>query len=328
MGCEGMSIYKELNDIQLDITEFEETPLTKIEEKQWGKRVKNKLRKNKKTKKWFGVAVACMLIVSITVPLGQTSLANMPFIAGLIEKYIDEEQPLDYSSYKTAIGKTAENKYGKLTLNEVLVDENKLLISSTFEPAKGVNFDYQTFLIPQVRINGRDFSNTKDAQSIEVNDSMFTIYGAVELSEMPQTDALQIEIIYDTFNRDTVIEQPWTFDIEVSQAQLMKEKQTFELNETIALYDGNKVTVKKVVSTPISTTVYYDVTQSENEDIYFKIESESGEAYTFKEAVISNKDGGISISRFDGINVAVGKYSLVPYSGKEKKVIGPSIQIQ
>ena len=254
-----MSIYKELNDIQLDITEFEETPLTKIEEKQWEKRVKNKLRKNKKTKKWFGVAAACMLIVSITVPLGQTSLANMPFIAGLIEKYIDKQQPLDYSPYKTAIGKTAENKYGKLTLNEVLVDDNKLFISSTFEPAKGVKFDYQTYLIPQVRINGRDFSNTKDAQSIEVNDSMFTIYGGIELSEMPQTDELQIEITYDTFNRDTVIEQPWIFAIEVSQAQLMKEKQTFDLNETIALYDGNKVTVNKVVSTPISTTIYYDV---------------------------------------------------------------------
>ncbi|MGG1788944.1 DUF4179 domain-containing protein [Bacillus mycoides] len=318
-----MSIYKELNDIQLDITEFEETPLTKIEEKQWEKRVKNKLRKNKKTKKWFGVAAACMLIVSIIVPLGQTSLANMPFIAGLIEKYIDKQQPLDYSPYKTA-----ENKYGKLTLNEVLVDDNKLFISSTFEPAKGVKFDYQTYLIPQVRINGRDFSNTKDAQSIEVNDSMFTIYGGIELSEMPQTDELQIEITYDTFNRDTVIEQPWIFDIEVSQAQLMKEKQTFDLNETIVLYDGNKVTVKKVVSTPISTTIYYDVTQSTNEDIYFKIESESGEAHTFKEVVISNEDGGISFSRFDGINVAVGKYSLVPYSGKENKKIGPPIPIQ
>lgn len=35
-----MSIYKELNDIQLDITEFEEVSLTKIEEKQWEKRVK------------------------------------------------------------------------------------------------------------------------------------------------------------------------------------------------------------------------------------------------------------------------------------------------
>ncbi len=323
-----MSIYKELNDIQLDITEFEEVTLTKLEEKQWEKRVKNKLRKNKQSKKWFGVAAVCMLIVSITVPLGQSSLANTPFIAGLIEKYIDKQQQLDYSPYKTAIGKTAENKYGKLTLNEVLVDENKLLISSTFEPVKGVKFDYQTFLIPQVRINGRDFSNTKDAQSIEVNDSMFTIYSAIELSEMPQTDALQIEITYDTFNRDTVIEQPWIFDIEVSQAKLMKEKQTFELNETIALYDGNKVTVKKVVFTPISTTIYYDVTESENENIYFKIESESGEVHTFKETVISNKDGGISFSRFDGINVAVGKYALVPYSGKEKKGIGPSIPIQ
>lgn len=267
-------------------------------------------------------------MVSITAPLGQSSLANTPFIAGLIEKYLDEQQPRDYSPYKTAIGKTAENKYGKLTLNEVLVDDNKLLISSTFEPAKGVEFDYQTYLIPQVRINGRDFSSIKDAQSIEVNDSMYTIYGGVELREMPQTDELQIEITYNTFNRDTVIEQPWIFDIEVSQAQLMKEKQTFDLNETIVLSDGNKVTVKKVVSTPISTTIYYDVTQSTNEDIYFKIESESGKTYICKEAFASNKEGEISFSRFDGINVSVGKYSLVPYSGKENEVIGPSIPIQ
>ncbi|WP_144613621.1 DUF4179 domain-containing protein [Bacillus cereus] len=323
-----MSIYKELNDIQLDITEFEEIPLTKLEEKHWEKRVKNKLRKNKQSKKWFGVAAACMLMVSITAPLGQSSLANTPFIAGLIEKYLDEQQPRDYAPYKTAIGKTAENKYGKLTLNEVIVDDNKLLISSTFEPAKGVEFDYQTYLIPQVRINGRDFSSIKDAQSIEVNDSMYKIYGGVELSEMPQTDELQIEITYNTFNRDTVIEQPWIFDIEVSQAQLMKEKQTFDLNETIVLSDGNKVNVKKVVSTPISTTVYYDVTQSTNEDIYFKIESESGKTYIFKEAFASNKEGDISFSRFDGINVSVGKYSLVPYSGKENEVIGPSIPIQ
>ncbi len=323
-----MCIYKELNDIQLDITEFEEIPLTKLEEKHWGKRVKNKLRKNKQSKKWFGVAAACMLMISITAPLGQSSLANTPFIAGLIEKYLDEQQPRDYSPYKTAIGKTAENKYGKLTLNEVIVDDNQLLISSTFEPAKGVEFDYQTYLIPQVRINGRDFSSIKDAQSIEVNDSMYTIYGGVELSEMPQTDELQIEITYNTFNRDTVIEQPWIFDIEVSQAQLMKEKQTFDLNETIVLSDGNKVNVKKVVSTPISTTIYYDVTQSTNEDIYFKIESESGKTYIFKEAFASNKEGDISFSRFDGINVSVGKYSLVPYSGKENDVIGPSIPIQ
>ncbi|KAB2454594.1 DUF4179 domain-containing protein [Bacillus sp. CH126_4D] len=323
-----MSIYKELNDIQLDITEFEEIPLTKLEEKHWEKRVKNKLRKNKQSKKWFGVAAACMLMVSITAPLGQSSLANTPFIAGLIEKYLDEQQLRDYSPYKTAIGKTAENKYGKLTLNEVIVDDNKLLISSTFEPAKGVEFDYQTYLIPQVRINGRDFSSIKDAQSIEVNDSMYTIYGGVELSEMPQTDELQIEITYNTFNRDTVIEQPWIFDIEVSQAQLMKEKQTFDLNETIVLSDGNKVNVKKVVSTPISTTIYYDVTQSTNEEIYFKIESESGKTYICTEAFASNKEGDISFSRFDGINVSVGKYSLVPYSGKENEVIGPSIPIQ
>ena len=99
----------------------------------------------------------------------KVSLAQMPFMAGLIERFISEEQPVDYSAYKTAIGETAENAYGKLTLNEVLVEADRLLFSSTFEPAKGVHFDYRTHLPPHVLVNGEDLQLLGGSQSVKVN---------------------------------------------------------------------------------------------------------------------------------------------------------------
>ncbi|WP_410513096.1 DUF4179 domain-containing protein [Paenibacillus sp. BR2-3] len=145
-------------------------------------------------KKWIVLAAAIVLALGITIPLGKVSLAEMPFVAGLIERFINGEKPLDYSVYKTAIGETAENAYGKLTLNEVLVDTDRLLISSTFEPAKGVPFDYQTFLSPHVLVNGENLAETVGAQSIKVKDKMYTIYGDIKLSHLSNDGPLQIKI--------------------------------------------------------------------------------------------------------------------------------------
>ncbi|CAM4417807.1 hypothetical protein BAMA_04170 [Bacillus manliponensis] len=323
-----MSIYKELNNMKLDVTEFEEKPLTKLQEKQWEKRVLNKLHKKKRSKKWLSVAAACIIITSIAVPLTNPSVANVPFIAEPIEHFNDPEkkQQLDYSKYKTIVGETAENEYGKLTLNEVLVDDNNLLIGSTFEPAEGIAFDYQKALIPKIQINGEDLTVTRGGESIEINDAMFTIYNDIELSHLPQTETLQLEISYDTFDWDTVMNKPLVFHIEASQSELIKDKKTFNTNEMITLHNDQSIVIEKVVVTPISTSIYYDATQSTHNPIYFKIVSENGEEQLFNEATF-NDPGEISFSRFDSINIEQGKYSLVPYNGKDE-VIGEAIPIQ
>ena len=51
MEDEELSIYEKLNDLQLDVSKVEETPMTKLEEKQWEKRVKSKLPHKKYAKK-------------------------------------------------------------------------------------------------------------------------------------------------------------------------------------------------------------------------------------------------------------------------------------
>jgi hypothetical protein len=325
-----MSIYKELNDLQLDVSGYEEMPLTEIEQKKWEKRVLKKLHKGKKndSKKWIGLAAAFVLAIGVTIPFGKVSLAEMPFMAGLIERFINVEKPLDYSAYKTAIGETAENAYGKLTLNEVLVDADNLLISSTFEPAKGVSFDYQTYLSPHVLVNGEDLQKSGGAQSIKVNDNMYTIYGDIKLSHLPNEGPLQLNITYDTFSKDKsiAIEEPWVFDVMVLTSQIEKDTKTFNINKTITLNNGEKVTLDKVIASPVSTLIYFDLTQA-SESTSFKLVSASGKEVTFREGYGSSDIGDTSYGRYAPIDLEKETYSLVPYN-EHGEEIGPKVQIQ
>ncbi|MGE7768845.1 DUF4179 domain-containing protein [Peribacillus sp. NPDC096540] len=175
-----MSIYNDLNELNVDLEQYEEKSLTNFEKKQWEKRVLKKIRKQKPShvKKYLGVTAAVILATGISISTGRVSIANMPFVGETIEKYINSKENLDYSSYKTKIGETAENEYGKLTLNEVLIDGGRLLIGSTFELAEGIKFNYQMHPMhpmPKVLINGENLTSGTGGESVELNDSMFTI---------------------------------------------------------------------------------------------------------------------------------------------------------
>ena len=328
-----MTIYKDLNDVKLDLSEFEERPLSKHEQKRILKQFKRKISLKTYRKKWLGASLAviavCMLGFSLT--LGKGTIANMPFTGETIEKYINENKNLDYSSYKTIIGESAENELGKLTLNEVMIDHDQVYFSATFEPAEHVPFDYQTQIIPEVRINGEDSGVRTGAQSIELNSRMFTIYNDIELSQAIETEDVKIEINYNTLTKApdrTMIEHPWTFDVNVSQAQLLKEKKVFELDKLITLNNGDAVTIQRVVTSPISTTVYYDLSDSQSEEIYFSIQSEDGQVGTFSSAFTSNDTGDVSVIRFNGLQLGDQPYYLLPHDFEDQPLTEIAIPIQ
>lgn len=159
-----MSLYKELNDVKMDLSEFEQAELSDHEQKRVLKRVKKQISSKKHTTNWYraGIATAliCVISVALTLDKDRGTIASMPFIGEAIEKYISQIETLDYSSYKTAIGESAENAYGKLTLNEIMMDDRRIYLSATYEPADHIDFDYRTYLAPTVKINGVDYTDT------------------------------------------------------------------------------------------------------------------------------------------------------------------------
>ncbi len=77
----------------------------------------------------------CIVVVSCVI------ITNLPVVAS----FLDKSKEPDFSVYKTFVGQTIENDFGRLTLNEVMMDDNQILLNATFEPVEDLDFDYQVF---------------------------------------------------------------------------------------------------------------------------------------------------------------------------------------
>ncbi|MFJ8461456.1 DUF4179 domain-containing protein [Lysinibacillus xylanilyticus] len=235
---------------------------------------------------------------------------------------------LNFEAYKTVVGKTTENKLGRLTLNEIIIDDNQILLNATFKPVKDVNFDDQIYLFPQVFVNGKEFTVRNGGQSIAQSDKIFTIYSSVKLSELPKDKILNLDIRYNDWNGEKKIDEPWEFQVEASQKQLQEDRKTFTVAKKVKLLDGQEITIEKVISTPISTTIYFHSENSLlNEAIHFKIQSASGESWDFNTAYPLNEDYTKWGVRLDTVYLTEKGYELIPVAvdGSE---LGSAVKIR
>ena len=245
-----MGVYKELNEIEIDLGEFEEATFTKLEKKRVQKLVKKKLKLVKPNK---GVGVAASALVIGLLVMNHQTIANTPFIA------------VDWSPYKTVIGETRTTEMGDLTLNEVIVNYDKIMISATFEKNEATAFSYRHHFSPTIIINGEKVETEgRAAQSIEQNSSMYTIYNEITLAEPVEATDFDVQITYDKIHtpqtkplEGETLEQPWVFDIKASQLTVQNETTVHDLHETIQLQNGEKLVIDRIVTTPISTTIFY-----------------------------------------------------------------------
>lgn len=345
-----MSIYDELNDVKLDLAEYEEEPLTEIERSRWMKRIGKKLEHSAKTgtigaRKWkmrgiVAAAVALVLIIGATLPAGQQALAKLPFVANLLEGFAGYGQDVDYSAYKTQVGETTENEFGRLTLNEIIVDTDRLLITSTLEPSSKLKIaeDNVLWMNAKITINGRSDlqGNGGSGSGSDGENGVYTTYQNIALDEIPDSDKLHLKIEYNQMswwhpeNMPGVPSEPWTFEVETSRAALLAQTQTIEVNRTVDLINGERIVIEKVVSGPISNLVYYNRTLQPDEGsklwMYgFRLVSDSGEDVQAIEGAWTAE--GTGYSRFMNVDLSKGNYSLVPYDGTKEKDLSEAIPI-
>lgn len=109
-----MLVYKELNEVKMGLEDLQEIPLTASEEGRILKHAKDRIHLKKRNKKWLsiGLAAAAVCLLSLSLTMEKGTIAGIPFIGESIEKYLNQNEPADYTSYKTAIGETAENELG------------------------------------------------------------------------------------------------------------------------------------------------------------------------------------------------------------------------
>lgn len=298
-----MSLYSDFNDIESDITSQNHEPLTKLEKKRIAKTIYTKLSPVKKRGGFIAASVAAIALSAIVVT--SPTIANMPLVAGFLEDWIPGEEQ-DFTAYKNPIGITATTANGELTLNEVIVDYDKLLISSTFVKADGFDYSYKYQVVPDIYIDGQkvEVVNTS-AQSIEQNSSMFTVYSEITLAAPLDSSELNLEVVYGRMLTDSEadpidgvkLSEAWTFDVTANQLAVQEETIVSTPAITIPTQDGGSFVIDKVVRTPISTTLYFSGS-SEGTALDIQLVDAEGNAYSWDMA--SHEDDGSGIFSFSG----------------------------
>lgn len=237
------------------------------------------------------------------------------------------KEDLNFEDYKTVVDKTTENGFGRLTLNEIIIDDNQILLNATFKPVKDLNFDHQIFFFPQVFVNGKEFTVRNGGQTIQQSDKSYTIYSSVKLSELPEDKILNLDIRYNDWNGEKKIDEPWEFQVEASQERLQEDKKVFPVEKKVKLLDGQEITIEKVVSTPISTTIYFRSENSLlNKALHFKIQSATGESWPFNVAYPLNEEYTKWGVRIDALYLTGKSYELIPIAANGSE-LGSAIKI-
>ncbi|MDO3411521.1 DUF4179 domain-containing protein [Saccharibacillus sp. CPCC 101409] len=355
-----MSVYDELNGLKIDLAEYGEEELSEVERQRWERRVRAKVRadgetasprskrragkrpvsgKSRRSRWLIPAAAALLLTIGATLPAGQEALARLPFVAGLLERFAGQGENVDYSAYKDQIGESAENEYGKLTLNEIIVDTDRLLIGTTLEPAQGKDMGDVVYLNARVTLNGRsDLQLHGGSGGADKQNGRYIVYENIPFSEIPAGEKLRITLKYDSILKPGQdgkligLSKPWIFDIETSRAALLAKIDSIEVNRKIDLINGQQIEIEKVISSPISTLVYYRTTKMEDIGskwhMYgFRLVSESGEEFPMWESFGSMNEMKPSYARYAPVDLRQGHYSLIPEDGTNGKKLGEAVPI-
>jgi hypothetical protein len=312
-----MPIYKELNDVKVDLSEYMEDELTSAQIRKWNNRIAKKIRTSKPSRsmKYAGAAAIVILAISIAISSSQVSFAKIPLIGGVIEKSLELtgfREKVDFTPYKTELGSTVENDYGKLTLGEVMIDGDQLIISANYISADKNNLDLYPYPYPkEIRMNGKDIGLVTSGGTIGPLDRSLITY-VVQIKEIPIGNSIEFHVLFNYGDQQKTIDHPWIFDFNVPTEQMAKDSQTIKIDRVIKYDDGQSVLIKRMVVTPISTAVYYEATEG---FIPYKLETESG--VEIKSVSRFSSSTTESLIRYSPLDLKSVKYYIVPSYGSD-----------
>lgn len=273
-------LFASLNDVVIDFENYEDRRLTEPEKRKIKQRLTKLLRGRQPGKTRPIVTAAALLLVFC---LGFTGiaqnpgvLAHIPLIGASLEGYIHSNRS-DLQDYKTVIGTTVEDNGIEIRLNEVLLDNGRLVVSNTF---RSYTVDLERVsMTPTVYIDGKKIQMGSHGSMEKVDEFTCLSNLSLDLEGVDISQMLNIRLSYnDMFYTDTGkrVKGHWEdFEFSASGQKLMSETRTVVINRELHFEDGQEIVVKDLVISPFSTTLNYSSVNG-SEHISFEIEDQDG----------------------------------------------------
>ncbi|ATP39862.1 anti-sigma factor [Solibacillus sp. R5-41] len=264
-----MSIFKELNDVKLDVNEFEEIPISDIVQK----RIKNKVHKKmyskklmkRKKKSYFLAAIATLLVVSsITLNIAFPAFASkLPNIGNIFDLFVSNERYVfeEFGDHSTDIGITKESNGVSITVTNAVYDKENITIAYSIKSEQDLGIRPVLLGKMVVKEFGEQYKHNGFFESYiveKINDNEYAVVYIYELIKGTKPDSINVswqgDFVQDLNNVSQLSPGNWSFEFTLDA--LERKINEYDSGEVIAVDAGVEVELIKMTETPISTTIY------------------------------------------------------------------------
>ncbi|MGL5507307.1 MAG: DUF4179 domain-containing protein, partial [Paraclostridium sp.] len=276
------NIYDMLNDIEIDLSEYEKEDFNDTEKQ----RVKNNFRKsinskrvkkNNNYKKYIAVASAACISVFVFSKTEIGSYANeavTEIVYGIKEALGIKG---DLTPYATNVNQSITKKGLTVKINDVILDGDELLIhiTKTYDKKLGKD-DIINLSSEKLRINGKTVNKGSSGYFTKINEHTEEFIIGYKLHEDEYKGDINVRLrIGDAYIGDSQedykhIYGPWIFKFKVNSDKLKDETKEIITNDSVKLKDGSIVTIDKYISNVLREEIHVTI-KSDN-----RVTSEDG----------------------------------------------------
>lgn len=260
-----MSIYKELNNVRLDVSEFEEMPLSALEHKSIQKKILINISAKKKKKNYFLLAAASFVVISsLTFSLSFPALAaKVPIISNIFELLSNNEYYVfeEYDEHSTDIGITEESNGISITATNAVYDGENITIAYTIKSEEdlGERPVLEGKMVVDEFGDRYKYNGYFENYLVEkINDHEYAVVYIYQLLKGSKPETLHVTWTGDkVINLNNVRQTTsgnWSFQFPLNK--LDNKTRKFAANEFSTKDKGIEVELTKITQTPISSTIY------------------------------------------------------------------------
>lgn len=318
------NIYDILNDNTINLEELSKEGFSDIEKKQIKNKFTKSISKNKNKNKKRGI-IAAVIVCAITVGILEngfgTSVAAAIKLASVdIASFLGINKDLDM--YKTVVGQTKSSDGVSIQLNEVVLNGNELVVSTTTKYEKGDSKIESIHAFGEIFVNGRKMSESSGGIGKVAEDSSFQDVTTYSLKENQLKGDLDIKIIYSSIllNGDLVKIKPCIFEFTTNGDELAIDTIELPINHSFTLENGSIVKLNNYVSNVIDKAIYLTIENINKSKVVYDIRLEGYDDYgnkiVFETRRMSGKDGILKLSTVLGEEISdrASELTLIPYA--------------
>ncbi|MEG1311265.1 MAG: DUF4179 domain-containing protein [Romboutsia sp.] len=251
------NMYEMLNESNIDINEYKKQEFTEFEKKKMKKKFNKSIHKsNIYIKSITAASIAILSVGILGISFSTQAKEQLGVIAYDISKSLGVTKDLE--EYKTVVNEYISKNGLKVRLNEVILNEDELIVSTTATSNEKLKEPGNISLFGTIYINGKPMELGASGSSSQIDDYTVETVKEYDLEKTNLKGDLDVKIKFDKGHiGEKTIKGPWVFEFKTNGDDLAINTKEIKLDNTFTLENGQNIKLEKYTSNDIGQKIYF-----------------------------------------------------------------------